>query len=135
VTLIREDLDLAPSSVYIIPAQRDLHIADGIFHPLPISKPRGWPDVITVFLRSLTAHWEGKIIAAIVSGYDGDGASALCRIKDAGGITITQKPDTAPHPDMPASAMATGCIDYVLSREDIAELIVRITSGRPTIRQ
>ena len=29
----------------------------------PISKPRGWPDVITVFLRSLTKYWDGKLIA------------------------------------------------------------------------
>src|SRR5450759_4801791 len=40
--------------------------------------PRGspWPDVITVFLRSLTQHWGGKLIAVIVSGYDGDASRA-----------------------------------------------------------
>ena len=47
---------------------------------IPISKPRGWPDVITVFLHSLTLNWEGKLIAVIVSGYDGDGAESLCDI-------------------------------------------------------
>jgi hypothetical protein len=30
-----------------------------------------WPDVITVFLRSLTKYMDGKLIAVIVSGYDG----------------------------------------------------------------
>ena len=34
--------------------------------------------------------------------------------------------DTAGQPDMPASAMASGCIDFVLSPEDIAKEIVRI---------
>jgi chemotaxis response regulator CheB len=29
-------------------------------------------------------------------------------------------------PDMPRSAMASGCIDFVLSPEDIAKKIVRI---------
>jgi uncharacterized protein (DUF305 family) len=33
--------------------------------------------VITVFLRSLTTHWGGKLIAIIVSGYDGDGAEVM----------------------------------------------------------
>jgi two-component system, chemotaxis family, protein-glutamate methylesterase/glutaminase len=51
--------------------------------------------VITVFLRSLTRHWDGTIIAVIVSGYDGDGADALCGIKEVGGITIAQKLETA----------------------------------------
>jgi two-component system, chemotaxis family, protein-glutamate methylesterase/glutaminase len=126
VELITERLLIEPNRVFIIPAQRDLHVLDGEFRLTPISKPRGWPDVITVFLRSLTHHWGGKLIAVIVSGYDGDGAAALCGIKEVGGITIAQKLDTAGHPDMPQSAIATGCIDFVLSPEDIAQEIVRI---------
>jgi two-component system, chemotaxis family, protein-glutamate methylesterase/glutaminase len=126
VELITDGLVLQPNHVFIIPAQRDLHVLHGVFRLKPISKPRGWPDVITVFLHSLTRHWRGKLIAVIVSGYDGDGAAALCSIKDAGGITIAQKLETAKQPDMPESAIATGCIDFVLSPEDIAREIVRI---------
>jgi chemotaxis response regulator CheB len=85
--------------------------------------------VITVFLRSLTEHWDGKLIAVIVSGYDGDGAAALCGIKEVGGITIAQKPDTATQPEMPQSAIASGCIDFVLSPENIAQEIIRIARG------
>ena len=71
-------------------------------------------------------HWDGTIIAVIVSGYDGDGADALCGIKEVGGITIAQKLETASQPDMPASAIASGCIDFVLSPEDIAQKIGEI---------
>ncbi len=85
VELIAEGLDIRPNRVFIIPAQRDLHVLGGEFRLKPISNPRGWPDVITTFLRSLTWHWQGKIIAVIVSGYDGDGAAALCGIRDVGG--------------------------------------------------
>ena len=126
VELITENLMIEPNRVFIIPANRDLHVEDGEFHLKPISKPRGWPDVITVFLRSLTQYWDGKLIAVIVSGYDGDGAAALRGIKEVGGITIAQKLSTATQPDMPESAIDTGCIDFVLSPEDIAKEIVRI---------
>jgi two-component system, chemotaxis family, protein-glutamate methylesterase/glutaminase len=126
VELITEKLDIQPNHIYIIPEKRDLHVLNDEFRLKPISKPRGWPDVITVFLRSLTKHWDGKLIAVIVSGYDGDGAEALCGIKKAGGITIAQKPDTALRPDMPESAIATGCIDFILSPEDISRQIARI---------
>ncbi len=85
--------------------------------------------MITVFLRSLTENWDGQLIAVIVSGYDGDGADALCGIKDVRGITIAQKLETAGQPAMPASAIASGCIDFVLSPEDIAREIIRI-AGR-----
>lgn len=126
VELITERLVIEPNHVFIIPAQRDLHVLDGEFHLKPISKPRGWPDVITVFLRSLTDHWDGKLIAVIVSGYDGDGAAALRGIKEVGGTTIAQKLDTAAQPDMPESAIASGYVDLVLSPENIAKAIVRI---------
>ena len=126
VELITEKLLIQPNRVFVIPEQRDLHVLDGEFRLKPISKPRGWPDVITVFLRSLTEHWDGKLIAVIVSGYDGDGAAALCGIKEVGGITIAQKLETAAQPDMPESAIESGCIDFVLSPEDIAKRIVRI---------
>lgn len=126
VELITEDLRIVPNRVFIIPSNRDLHVENGEFQLKPISKPRGWPDVITVFLRSLTENWRGKLIAVIVSGYDGDGAAALCGIREAGGITIAQKLNTAKQPDMPESAIASGCIDLVLSPEDIAKEIVRI---------
>lgn len=129
VELITEGLVLQPNHVFIIPEKRDLHVLEGEFRLKPISKPRGWPDVITVFLRSLTQHWDGKLIAVIVSGYDGDGAAALCGIKEVGGITIAQKLDTAGQPDMPESAIASGCIDFVLSPEDIAQEIIRIAHG------
>ena len=126
VDLITERLQIEPNRIFIIPENRDLHVLNGEFHLKPISKPRGWPDVITVFLRSLTRHWDGKLIAVIVSGYDGDGAAALCGIKEIGGITIAQKLSTASQPDMPESAIASGCIDFVLSPEKIAQEIVRI---------
>ena len=126
VELITENLLIEPNHVFIIPANRDLHVDDEVFHLKPISKPRGWPDVITVFLRSLTQYWDGKLIAVIVSGYDGDGAAALCGIKQVGGITIAQKLSTAIQPDMPESAIASGYIDFVLSPEDIAKEIIRI---------
>jgi two-component system chemotaxis response regulator CheB len=126
VELISEKLDIQPNHVFIIPEKRDLHVLNGEFRLKPISKPHGWPDVITVFMRSLTENWDGKLIAVIVSGFDGDGADALCGIKEVGGITIAQKPDTAGQPDMPESAIASGCIDFILSPEEIALEIVRI---------
>lgn len=126
VELITEGLDIAPNHVFIIPAQRDLHVLNGEFRLAPISKPRGWPDVITVFLRSLTQHWHGPLIAVVVSGYDGDGADALCGIREVGGITIAQLPETATQPDMPNSAIASGCVNFILPPEQIAAQIVSI---------
>ena len=128
VALISDELVVTPNRVFIIPENRDLHVRNGKFHLQPISKPRGWPDVITVCLVSLIRHWHGPLIAVIVSGFDGDGAAALCGIRAAGGITIAQAPETTEFPDMPASAIASGCVDFVLSPEAIASKIISIAA-------
>jgi len=130
VELITERLLIKPNHVFIIPEKRDLHVLNGEFRLKAISKPRGWPDVITVFLKSLTKHWNGKLVAVIVSGYDGDGAAALSGIKKVGGITIAQTLDTAEQADMPKSAIASGCIDFVLSPENISLELSRIARSR-----
>jgi len=130
VHLITDNLLIEPDHVFIIPANRDLHVEAGEFLLQPISKPHGWPDVITVFLRSLTQHWDGQLVAVIVSGYDGDGAAALCGIKEVGGITIAQKLSTAIRSEMPESAIASGCIDFILAPEEIAREIVRIARNQ-----
>ena len=126
VMLITEKLDIKPNHVYIIPEKHDLHVLGDQFRLNPISKPRGWSNVITVFLLSISKHWSGKLIAVIVSGYDGDGAEALSAIKETGGITIDQKPATAKQPDMPESAIESGYIDFILSPEEIAKKILQI---------
>ena len=74
----------------------------------------------------LAENWNGKLVALIVSGFDGDGADALCAIREVGGVTIAQKLETAAQPDMPGSAIASGCVDFVFSPEDIAAEIARI---------
>lgn len=126
VELISEKLDIVPNRVFIIPEKRDLHVLDGEFRLKPISKPWGWPDVITVFMHSMAENWDGKLVAIIVSGLDGDGAAAMSSIKEVGGITIAQKPDTASEPAMPESAIKTGFIDFILAPEEIAKKIIQI---------
>jgi chemotaxis response regulator CheB len=131
VDVIMESLAIQPNHVFIIPSNRDLSLLDGEFRIKPLSKPKGWPDVITRFLRSLAQNWDGKLVAVIVSGLDADGAEALRSIKEAGGITFAQTPETAEWSDMPESAIKTGYIDFVLSIEDIAQKIVQIAHTFP----
>src|ERR1022692_3398685 len=82
IELITESLPIQPDHIYIIPSNRDLHVLDGKFHLKPMSKPKGWPDVITLFLRSLARNWDGKLVAVIVSGLDSDGTAALSRSEE-----------------------------------------------------
>lgn len=131
VELIVDNLPIRPDHVFIIPSNCDLSVLDGKFRLKPISKPKGWPDVITLFLCSLAHNWHGKLVAVIVSGLDADGTEALSTIKEVGGIIIAQTPDTAEWSDMPESAIKTGYVDFVLSAEDIGRKIAQIAHAFP----
>ena len=128
VVLVKSGLRIKPNHVFVIPSNCDLHVLDGEFVLDLKSKHNGWPNVITVFLRSLASHWSGTIVAVIVSGLDADGTAALKEVKEVGGITIAQTPEDAEWSDMPESAIKTGYVDYVLSLEAIAQKISQIAA-------
>lgn len=126
VELISEGRLVNPNHVYIVDEEREVHVLGGKFCLMPISKRTGWPDVVTVTLISLARHWHGRVIAVILSGYDGDGADALRLVKEVGGSTFAQEASSSEQPDMPNSAIASGYVDFILKAEDIAKEINRI---------
>jgi chemotaxis response regulator CheB len=126
IVWITDGLPMLPDRIYILQAFGDLHLIDGEFRITSKSKPTGWPDVITVFLRSLSSNWRGKLVAVILAGYDGDGAAAMRDVKEVVGVTMAQRVDTAQRADMPRTAIASGYVDLVLTIEEISEEIIRI---------
>ncbi|MBI3887044.1 MAG: hypothetical protein HY302_15145, partial [Opitutae bacterium] len=76
-----------------------------------------------------------RAIGVILSGTATDGTLGLEAIKAEGGLTFAQD-DTARYDSMPRSAVAAGCVDFVLSTEAIARELTRIAkhpfvAGRP----
>ena len=62
----------------------------------------------------------------ILSGTGSDGTLGIEEMKALGGITFAQEESSAKHPGMPQSAIKSGCIDFVLSPEKIADELSRI---------
>jgi NADH-quinone oxidoreductase subunit M len=64
-------------------------------------------------------------IGVILSGTGTDGTSGLRAIKEHGGLTLAQAPETARYESMPESAIAAGLVDAVLPVEQMpARLVV-----------
>jgi chemotaxis response regulator CheB len=126
VQVIEDGLQILPNHVYVIPPACDLRLDGGRFVLEPISKPRGWSNVITIFLESMAHNWEGLCVGVIVSGMDCDGIPALRSIRRAGGLIIVQAPETAQISEMPQNAIETDEIDHILSPEGIGTLLGHI---------
>lgn len=82
---------------------------------------------IDVLFESAAETYRNKLIGVILTGSNYDGTKGMKRIKECGGLTIAQDPDTAASPFMPASAIAAMQPDYILSLENIMELLIKIT--------
>ncbi len=115
-----------PDFLYIVPPDRDVVIRKGVLRLVarPVRTSRHSP--IDLFLASLAADQGPRAMGIILSGEASDGTAGLETLKAAGGITFAQDLDSAAHPSMPLSAASSGCVDFVLSPERIAEELTRI---------
>ncbi len=112
--------------VYVIPPGVTMSMAEGVLQLSPRTEPRGHHRPIDHFLRSLAEAQGHRSIGVILSGTATDGTLGLEAIKAEGGITFAQD-DTAQHKSMPHSAVAAGCVDFVLPPSQIAQEIARIS--------
>ncbi|NQV23198.1 MAG: PAS domain S-box protein [Rhodopirellula sp.] len=135
VCAVTDNLQVQPNCVYIIPPDTDLSIAEGFLKLQPRSKTRTPHRPIDSFFESLAADHGERAIGVVLSGTASDGTLGLEAIKAEAGITFAQD-DSAKYDSMPRSAVAAGCVDLVLSPQEIAEELVRIAkhpyvAGKP----
>jgi two-component system CheB/CheR fusion protein len=125
----QDGMRIEPDHVYVIPAHMDLAIGDGHLKLLPRAAPPGQHMPIDLFFRTLAQVQAGKAVGVVLSGTGSDGSLGIEAIKAAGGLCFTQDPLSAGYDGMPRSAIATGCVDAILSPESIALEIARLAGG------
>ncbi|MEQ6918590.1 CheR family methyltransferase [Halomonas aquatica] len=89
--------------------------------PLPAGERRrpGPPHSIDAFFRTLAEEAGHRALAIVLSGTGSDGTLGIQVVKSLSGMVMAQDPDTAEFGDMPANAIATGQVDYVLPPADM----------------
>jgi two-component system, chemotaxis family, CheB/CheR fusion protein len=124
----KNDSPVRPNHIYVIPPGRDLIVSAGLLQ-LTARDLHGQHRPIDLFLHSLAEDRKHLAIAVVLSGTGTDGTIGLQGIKAEGGITFAQDA-SAQHHSMPRSAIASGCVDFVLSPEEIGQEITRIARSR-----
>ncbi len=118
-------MQIAPDNVYVIPRNCDMTISNGALYITDRQQPRSVHLTIDIFLRSLAASVGKNAIGVILSGTASDGTMGIAAIKGEGGITFAQD-SSAKYDGMPASAIGSGLVDFVLPPEGIARELTRI---------
>lgn len=119
---------LLPGVVYTAPPDEHLLVGPGkiqLAHSQLVHFSR--PSIDLLF-ESVAGTYGSRSIGVVLSGSGKDGAAGVRTIKEAGGITIAQTPETAEFRHMPEAAIETGCIDFILPLKEIGEKLAGLCS-------
>ncbi|MFJ4143128.1 chemotaxis protein CheB [Pseudomonas sp. NPDC089734] len=118
---------IVPGTLYFAPAgyhlsvetDRSLSLSqeERVFHSRPS---------IDILFDSAVDAFGSRLAGVLLTGANYDGASGLANIKKHGGFTVIQDPEQALASTMPQAALALQSPDYLLSLNDIGQLLVEL---------
>lgn len=120
----RQDQQIEPNAVYVIPSNAELSVVDTCLKLDQPREPRGMRLPINVLFSSLASARNERAIAVVLSGMGSDGTLGLQAIRATGGLAVVQEPDSAEFDAMPRSAIAAGCADIVAPASELPERIL-----------
>ena len=124
VSEITHQMPVRPNHIYVIPSNADLGLSKGRFLLRPPHQARGHRLPIDMFFEELAAQLRELAVGVIFSGMGSDGTRGMQAIKQAGGLTLAQYPDTAKFDMMPQSAISAEVVDLIDYPEKMPEKII-----------
>ena len=111
---------------YVMPPGMEITIERGVLRLAPGSAVAPHRP-LDRFLTSLAEDSKARAIGVVLSGNDSDGTEGLQAIRDAGGVTFAQNPESAKYDVMPRAAAVAA--DFVLRPAAIAKRLVSIATN------
>lgn len=119
--------------IYVIPPNASPTMTRCRIHLAPAGS--GIDGAADTLFTSLAQEFGSSTVGVILSGGGSDRALGIRAIRQAGGTTFAQYPGSARFPNMPISAIDTGCVDFVLRPNEIAHELARISREKDKARQ
>ena len=113
---------LEAGTVYVSPADRQVMVTSDRRLALGPTQPCRADDLFV----SLAETFQERALGVVLSGKLDDGAEGAQAVKACGGRVIAQDRRTSASFGMPAAAISTGCVDWVLPVEQIRDLLVSL---------
>lgn len=115
--------------VYIAPPDYHLivergHLELSVDEPVSYSRPS-----IDVLFESAADAYGAGVVAVVLTGANDDGARGVRKVRERGGVTVAQTPETAERAEMPAAAIATGSVMHVLEPDEIGHFLGAICTA------
>jgi two-component system, chemotaxis family, protein-glutamate methylesterase/glutaminase len=115
---------ISPGYIYIAPADYHLLLESDRSFSLDYSEKINYsrPSIDVVF-QSAADVYGPSLVCILLSGANADGTEGFKYVKEKGGYTAVQDPDSAEVDYMPRSALLNNCTDSVLPVDAIAAFI------------
>jgi len=115
---------VSKNTIYIAPANYHVLIEKNGSFALDVSEAIWYSrPSIDVTFESAAEAFGGRCTAILFSGANQDGAEGLLKLRNSGCLTIVQNPEEAEMPQMPLAAIEVNAAEYILSSEEIFELL------------
>lgn len=124
---VEDKENIEPGFIYIAPPNYHLLIEGDKSFSLSVSEPVNYArPSIDVLFETAADIYGPRLIGIILTGANCDGSRGMKKIKERGGLTIVQDPETAEVDSMPRAAIAAIRIDYILRLEEIAPFLISL---------
>jgi two-component system chemotaxis response regulator CheB len=135
----RDGEPIRPNRIYIAPPDKHILLEEERIVVRRGPKENRFRPSIDALFRSAAYVYGARVIGVVMSGVLDDGASGLWSIKRLGGLTLTQDPSEALHPEMPINAREYVEIDHVATAAALGPLISRLAQedapGKPDVSE
>ena len=123
ITTVEDGMEIRAGTIYLIPPRFNIYLRDKrTFGVSP--KPSGVVNLpIDVFIASAAGFYHQHMVAVILSGTGSDGARGVVEVNAAGGLTLSQSPESAQFDGMPNSAIGTGFVDDTGAPDELARRV------------
>lgn len=126
---IQDKMQLEPNNMYLVPGDYHMLVDKSGLMCLDVSEKVNYSrPSIDVTFESFAKSFGNRCVGILLSGANSDGAEGLKKIKDAGGLTIVQSPESAAVATMPMSAINLFFPDLIADSIKICNFITDISS-------
>jgi two-component system chemotaxis response regulator CheB len=124
---VEHDGVLVPAHVYLAPADYHVIVEDDRFELTVDELVQHSRPSIDVLFESAARAFGRDVVGVLLTGYGRDGTAGMAAIRDAGGVTIAQDPETALQPTMPRNAIEAGVAVEVLPLDAIGPRLIELS--------
>lgn len=122
--------EFIPQTVFVAPAGYHLSIEEAHYFSLSVEGDLSFscPSIDVLFASGAQALGPA-FIAILLTGANRDGAQGVKAVKDGGGVTYVQSPESSEFQLMPRSALELSAPNFIGTPQEIAQQLLKITSS------